>query len=414
MPQFAYQGRNARGELVKGVLEGPTSSAVADQLFSTGVTPVHINEAKAAVAVAARKLQLSFGEPKVELADLMLLSRQMHTLLKSGVPIIRALSGLEQSAANPTLRSTVVEVREGLESGRELSQALRQHPKVFPPYMVSLVRVGEVTGRLDEVFMRLYEFFAFEKKMREDIRAALRYPTMVIIAVAVAMFIVNIFVIPAFGKMFSSFHAQLPLMTRILIGTSDLFVGYWPVMIVGAVALVVGARFYLRGKERRYRWDELKLRLPVIGSLVHKATLARFSRSFALSAKSGVPIVQVLSIVYEVVDNAYLEARIVQMREAIERGESILRAAVATGVFSPVVLQMVAVGEETGEIDELMSEIADMYEREVTIEVQGLTAKIEPILLVCMGVLVLILALGVFMPMWDLAAAARGGSGGAR
>jgi len=414
MPQFAYQGRNARGELVKGVLEGPTSSAVADQLFSTGVTPVHINEAKAAVAVAARKLQLSFGEPNVEFADLMLLSRQMHTLLKSGVPIIRALSGLEQSAANPTLRSTVAEVREGLESGRELSQALRQHPKVFPAYMVSLVRVGEVTGRLDEVFMRLYEFFAFEKKMREDIRAALRYPTMVIIAVAVAMFIVNIFVIPAFGKMFSSFHAQLPLMTRILIGTSDLFVGYWPLMIVGAVALVVGARFYLRGKERRYRWDELKLRLPVIGSLVHKATLARFSRSFALSAKSGVPIVQVLSIVSEVVDNAYLEARIVQMREAIERGESILRAAVATGVFSPVVLQMVAVGEETGEIDELMSEIADMYEREVTIEVQGLTAKIEPILLVCMGVLVLILALGVFMPMWDLAAAARGGSGGAR
>jgi len=414
MPQFAYQGRNARGELVKGVLEGPTSSAVADQLFSTGVTPVHINEAKAAVAVAARKLQLSFGEPNVEFADLMLLSRQMHTLLKSGVPIIRALSGLEQSAANPTLRSTVAEVREGLESGRELSQALRQHPKVFPAYMVSLVRVGEVTGRLDEVFMRLYEFFAFEKKMREDIRAALRYPTMVIIAVAVAMFIVNIFVIPAFGKMFSSFHAQLPLMTRILIGTSDLFVGYWPVMIVGAVALVVGARFYLRGKERRYRWDELKLRLPVIGSLVHKATLARFSRSFALSAKSGVPIVQVLSIVSEVVDNAYLEARIVQMREAIERGESILRAAVATGVFSPVVLQMVAVGEETGEIDQLMSEIADMYEREVTIEVQGLTAKVEPILLVCMGVLVLILALGVFLPMWDMAGAARGGGGGAR
>ena len=414
MPQFAYQGRNARGELVKGILEGPTSSAVADQLFSTGVTPVHINEAKAAVAVAARKLQLSFGESKVEFADLMLLSRQMHTLLKSGVPIIRALSGLEQSAANPTLRSTVAEVREGLESGRELSQALRQHPKVFPAYMVSLVRVGEVTGRLDEVFMRLYEFFAFEKKMREDIRAALRYPTMVIIAVAVAMFIVNIFVIPAFGKMFSSFHAQLPLMTRILIGTSDLFVGYWPLMIVGAVALVIGARFYLRGKERRYRWDELKLRLPVIGSLVHKATLARFSRSFALSAKSGVPIVQVLSIVAEVVDNAYLEACIVQMRDSIERGESILRAAVATGVFSPVVLQMVAVGEETGEIDELMSEIADMYEREVTIEVQGLTAKVEPILLVCMGVLVLILALGVFLPMWDLAAAARGGGGGAR
>jgi MSHA biogenesis protein MshG len=414
MPQFAYQGRNARGELVKGVLEGPTSSAVADQLFSTGITPVHINEARVAAAAAVSKLQLSFGDPKVELADLMLLSRQMHTLLKAGVPIMRALAGLHESASNPTLRSTIGDVRESLESGRELSLALRRHPKIFPAFMVSLVRVGEVTGRLDEVFMRLYEFFAFEKKMREDIRAALRYPTMVIIALMLAMVIVNIFVIPAFGKMFASFKAELPLMTRILIGTSDLFVGYWPLMLVGAVAAVTGARLYLRSKNGRYRWDWLKLRLPVVGELIHKATLARFSRAFALSAKSGVPIVQVLSIVAEVVDNAYLEARILQMRDSIERGESILRTAVATGVFNPVVLQMVAVGEETGEIDQLMSEIADMYEREVAIEVQGLTAKVEPVLLVCMGILVLILALGVFLPMWDLAAAARGGGGRAR
>jgi MSHA biogenesis protein MshG len=158
-------------------------------------------------------------------------------------------------------------------------------------------------------------------------------------------------------------------------------------------------------------WDRLKLRLPVVGELIHKVTLARFSRSFALSGKSGVPIVQALAIVASVVDNAYLEARILQMRDGIERGESILRTAVAAGVFSPVVLQMVAVGEETGEIDALMSEIADMYEREVTIEVEGLTAKLEPILLVFMGVLVLILALGVFLPMWDLASVARGGSG---
>ena len=412
MPEFAYQGRNARGELVKGVLEGVSSSAVADQLFSTGITPVHINEAKAAAAVAAGKL--GFGEPKVDLSDLVLLSRQMHILLKAGVPIIRALSGLHESATNPTLRRTIAEVRESLESGNELSQALRRHPKVFPAFMVSLVRVGEVTGLLDEVFMRLYEFFTFEKKMRDDIRAALRYPTMVIIALAVAMFIVNIFVIPAFGKMFASFKAQLPLMTRVLIGTSDVFVGYWPLMIVGAVALVAAARFYVRSKDGRFRWDGLKLRLPVVGELIHKATLARFSRGFALAAKSGVPIVQGLAIVAEVVENAFLESRILKMRDGIERGESVLRTAAAAGVFDALVLQMVAVGEETGEIDELMSEIADMYEREVTIEVAGLTAKAEPILLVFMGALVLILALGVFLPMWDMASAARGGGGRAQ
>ncbi len=413
MPQFAYQGRNARGELVKGVLEGATSSAIADQLFSTGITPVHIDEAKLAAVVAAGK-QLRFGEPKVELADLMLLSRQMHTLLKAGVPIMRALSGLQESSSNPTLRTVIGDVRDSLESGRELSLSLRRHPKVFPGFMVSLVRVGEVTGRLDEVFLRLYDFFAFEKKMREDIRAAMRYPTLVLSALAIAMFIVNIFVVPAFAKMFATFKVELPLMTRVLIGTSYVFVNYWPLMLASIAAGIVGTRLYLRSKAGAYRWSRLKLRLPLIGELIHKATLARFSRSFAISSKSGVPIVQVLSIVAEVLDNSYLESRILQMRDSIERGESILRTAVATGVFNPVVLQMVAVGEETGEIDELMAEIADMYEREVAIEVEGLTAKIEPILLVFMGGLVLILALGVFLPMWDMASIARGGAGGAR
>jgi MSHA biogenesis protein MshG len=414
VPQFAYQGRNARGELVKGVLEGASSGAVADQLFNTGITPVHINEAPASVAAAPAGggiLQMRFGEAPVELADLMLFSRQMYTLLKAGVPIVRGLAGLQESAQNPRLQTALGDVRESLESGRELSLSLRRHPKVFTNYMVSLVRVGELTGRLDQVFLSLSEFFAFEKKMREDIRAALRYPTIVILTLVAAMFIVNIFVIPAFAKIFASFKTELPLVTRMLIAISDFFVAYWPLMIVLLIAAIAGWRLYVATPAGRYQWDRLKLRLPVVGELIHKATLARFSRSFALSGKSGVPIVQALAVVANVVDNAYLEARILQMRDGIERGESILRTAVAAGVFNPVVLQMVAVGEETGEIDALMSEIADMYEREVAIEVEGLTAKLEPILLVFMGVLVLILALGVFLPMWDLATVARGGSG---
>ncbi len=410
MPQFAYQGRNARGELVKGVLEGASSGAVADQLFNTGITPVHINEAPAGSlgAGGGGLLQMRFGEPPVELSDLMLFSRQMHTLLKSGVPIVRGLAGLQDSSENPTLRAALGDVRANLEAGRELSLGMRQHPKVFTSFMVSLVRVGELTGRLDEVFLHLYEFFAFEKKMREDIKAALRYPMIVVAALVVAMFIINIFVVPAFGKIFASFKSDLPLMTRILIGTSDFFVRYWPLLITALAAAVIGFRVWLGTPGGRYLWDRLKLRLPAVGELIHKATLARFSRSFALSGKSGVPIVQALAVVASVVDNAFLEARILQMRDGIERGESILRTAVAAGVFSPVVLQMVAVGEETGEIDALMAEIADMYEREVSIEVEGLTAKLEPILLVFMGILVLILALGVFLPMWDLATVARG------
>jgi MSHA biogenesis protein MshG len=413
VPEFAYQGRDARGALVKGVLEGASSSAVADQLANSGITPVHISESGSVALQSSRPL-FGWGEAKVGVADRMLFSRQMHTLLKAGVPMVRALAGLQDSSQNPTLTRVVGEVRDKLEAGHDLSLGMGAHSEVFSSFMVNMVRVGELTGRLDEVFLRLYDFFVFERKLNEDIRAALRYPVIVIFALTIAMFIVNIFVIPAFAKMFASFKAQLPLMTRVLIAISDFFVGYWPLMIVAVVAAVIGFRVYVGTPRGRHGWDWLKLHSPLVGGLVYKATLAKFSRSFALAGKSGVPIVQALSLVADVVDNAYLEARILRMREGIERGDSILRTAVNAGVFDAMVLQMVAVGEQTGEIDAMMAEVADMYEREVAVEVEGLAAKAEPILLVLMGVLVLILALGVFLPMWDMVSAARGGTGGAK
>jgi MSHA biogenesis protein MshG len=410
MPEFAYRGRDASGELVTGVLEGPSSSAVADQLFSTGITPVHIDPAGRVVA-AASEIKLSFRRRTVGLVDLLVFCRQMHTLLKAGVPIVRALAGLEESSQNPALNRVLADLREKLESGQDLSIGMSAHPKVFSPFMVNMLRVGELTGRLDEVFLRLHEFFVFEKKIGDDVRGAMRYPAIVIAALAIAMFIVNLVVIPAFAKMFTSLKAELPLMTRVLIVVSDFFVAYWPFMIFGLAAAALGARAYLRTPAGRYFWDWLKLRTPLVGPLVYKATLAKFSRSFALAGRSGVPIQQALALVAEVVENAYLGARVMGMREGIERGESILRTAVNAGVFDPVVLQMVAVGEETGEIHALMAEIADMYEREVNIEVEGLAAKAEPLLLVLMGSLVLVRALGVFLPMWDLVSAARGVSG---
>ncbi len=409
MARFAYEGRDARGELVKGVIESTSSGAVADQLINIGVTPIKIDEAASGAPAAdpgSRNIQLF--KPRVELDDLMIFSRQMHTLLKSGVPIIRALAGLREAATNPALAAVLGDLREYLEAGRELSVAMQRHAKEFSPFMIAMVRVGEMTGRLAEVFLRLYEFFAFEKHVREQIRSAIRYPSFVISAIVIAMFIVNIFVIPAFAKLFGQFKAQLPLATRILIGTSDFFVTYWPAMLIAGVIAFFGFRLFVGSPAGRYVWDRSKLRLPIVGTLIHKATLARFTRSFALASRSGVPIVQALAVVGNVVDNAFMQERIAQMRTGIERGESILRTAVATGIFNPLVLQMLAVGEETGEIDAMMEDVADLYEREVTLEVEGLAAKMEPMLLVVMGVLVLILALGIFLPMWELASAARG------
>jgi MSHA biogenesis protein MshG len=400
---FAYTGRNARGELIRGRIEGNDSGAVADELLTTGITPVDISQATAdSRGTGDASWYARLLAPRVSLVDLMLFSRQMYTLLKSGVPIMRALAGLEESMINPSFKSVVADLRSSLDSGRELSACMRRHPAVFSNFYVSLVRVGEGTGMLQEVFLRLYEHLEFEKQARERIKSALRYPVFVVVAMAVAVAIINVVVIPAFAKLFQGFNAPLPPMTRWIIGVSDFTVHYWPLLLALMIGAGFGFRFWISTPEGRYSWDRLKLRLPIAGPIITKASLARFARSFALSTKSGVPVMQGLASVAEVVDNAYLADRIEKMRDGVQRGESVLRTSASAGIFTPVVLQMIAVGDETGELDDLMLEVAELYEREVDYDIKTLAAQIEPILIVFLGVIVLILALGVFLPIWDL------------
>ncbi|MGZ5071225.1 MAG: type II secretion system F family protein [Methylobacter sp.] len=332
----------------------------------------------------------------------MMFSRQMFTLLKAGIPIMSALSGLLASTKNKALVKVISEIRASLDSGRELSAALHQHPKVFSNFYVNMVRVGETTGMLDKIFMRLFEHLEFEKFMREQIKSALRYPSFVMAAMTVAIIVVNIFVIPAFAKVFENLGAQLPLMTRILLTSSNFVVHSWPYLLTGLIAGIFMLRSYIASDEGRFRWDSFKLKTPFAGSIIHKATLARFARSFALSIKSGVPIMSALTLVSQTVENRLISQKVEQMRAGVERGESILRTATNAGFFSPLVLQMIAVGEESGTLDELMEEIADMYQRDVEYEIKTLGARVEPVMIVFLAVLVLILALGIFLPIWDL------------
>ncbi len=406
MPFFAYKARNMRGELMTGVIEGADSGAVADQLLNTGVTPVEIVAAKRPASATDGSILTRLFEDKIRSMDVQLFSRQMYTLLKSGVPIFRGLAGLQESAINKSFAKVLQDLRESLDAGRELSSSMRRHPAVFSSFYVSMVRVGEMTGRLDEIFLRLFNHLEFEREMRERIKTALRYPSFVVIAMVIAMVVINMFVIPTFAKVYAGFKAELPLMTKFLIACSNFTIAYWPLILVATAGGLMAFRMYVATAAGRYKWDRLKLRLPLAGQIVQKGTLARFARSFSLASRSGVPIVQGLNVVAQVVDNSYIAGRIEQMRDGVERGESLLRTAVATGAFTPVVLQMIAVGEETGEIDDLMEEIAGMYEREVEYEVKTLSSKIEPILLVGLGIMVLILALGIFLPMWDLGKAA--------
>ena len=404
MPRYAYTGRAASGA-VSGELDGIDASAVATLLQSRGVTPLQIlaSTGKAAQQAAGNDLALhKLFEPKVQPADVMLFSRQLHTLLRAGVPILRALAGLQESAVNPAMKKTLTAVRASLESGIELSVCFAQQGGVFDHFYVAMVRVGEMTGRLDEIFMRLFKHIEFEQFMRQQVRAAVRYPSFVITAMAVAVGVINALVIPAFADVFKSFNAELPLATRLLVASSQFTLSYgWAIAGAGVASFFI-LRRWIATPAGRLGWDQFRLRLPLAGPIVQKATLSRFARSLSLALKSGVPVEQALSVVAQTVDNAYISHKVDAMREAVERGDTILRSAMASGIFTPVVLQMIAVGEETGAVDELMEEIAELYTNEVQYELKTLSQQIEPILIVFLGALVLLLALGVFLPLWDL------------
>ena len=402
MANFSYRGRSSGGGLVNGSLEAMSASAVADQLLLQGITPLEIKPAPKQEDGAGLKFNLTLFAEKVRHVDVLLFSRQIYTLLKAGVPIMRALAGLQESSSNGAMKRLLQEVRESLDSGRELSASLARHPTVFPPFYLSMVRVGEMTGRLEEIFLRLFYHLDFEQFMRNQVKSALRYPSFVVAAMAIAIVVVNIWVIPAFAQVFKGFNAKLPFMTQLLINFSDFMVADWPYLLAGLIGAIFAFRAWVATPMGRYLWDRTKLRVPIAGKIVEKATLARFSRSFALAVRSGVPVVQAMSVVAQTVDNVFIADKIEKMREGVERGESVLRTAISARVFTPIVLQMVAVGEESGALDDMMEEVADMYQREVEYELKNLSQQIEPILIVALGILVLVLALGIFLPIWDL------------
>jgi MSHA biogenesis protein MshG len=402
MPYFQYRARNIRGELLQGVLEGADSSAVASFLINTGATPVEITMSSGDALMDEGSWFERMTSPPVTSLDVQMFSRQIHTLLKSNVPIMQGLRGLEESASNKNFARVLRALRNALDGGRELSAAMREHPKVFSQYYVSMVQVGEMTGHMTEIFPRLYDYLQLDRKMHEQITAALRYPKFVIFAIVSAIGVVSAFVIPQFAKIFAKANFELPMMTQALIGLSGFVINYWPFIIAASTASAFLFRRWVATPEGKYSWDKIKLRLPVAGPIIKKGTMARFARSYSLADKSGVPVSQALSVVARTVDNAYIASAVEQIRDGVERGDSILRTATMTGVFMPRVLQMIGVGEETGEIGQLMDEIADMYEQEVEYELKTLASRIEPILIMFIGVLVLILALGVFVPMWDM------------
>jgi MSHA biogenesis protein MshG len=400
--EFSYKARAMDGKLMSGRATGDTIDQVAQRLIASGVTPLDIQALGVAGSLSVEKLGRALGFGRVKTSDLVLFSRQMYTITRSGIPLLRGLRGLVSSTHNAILRETLEDVLESLEGGRDLAASFARHPDIFPRLYVSIVSVGEATGTLEKSFQRLTEYLTQEKDMHDRVKSAVRYPIIVMITIALAVAFLSTVVIPKFAPVFAQLKGELPLPTQILLGASSLVRDYW-MYTLGVLALAVyGVRQWLNTPDGRMRWDRLKLRVPVMGKLMYEATLSRINRSMAISLSAGMPMTQTLAVISRATGNVFMSERIQLLATNVERGESLSRAASASGLFSPLVLQMVAIGEETGALPELLDEAAGYYEREVDHALKNLSSSIEPILIVAVGGMVLVLALGIFMPLWEV------------
>lgn len=401
---FLYTGYKSSGAKVSGKLQADSREAAVMELERKDIVIVELTQSQDVEIDLQGTLDKIFP-PSVKVEDLIIFCRQMNALTRAGVPLMRALKGLCDSVQSRTLRDALIGVRNHVDQGSSLASALEQYPNIFGNIFISMINVGENTGNLDASFTQVAMYLDMERETKKRIKQATRYPTIVVTCVVVAVAVINVFVIPAFAGVFAKFGTELPLMTKILIASSDFMVNYWWILLGGIGGTFFGLKRYIKTTEGRLKFDKFKLKVPLLGSIFERIVLARFARVFSMLSGAGVPILASIVNVSNSVGNAYVQDRVMQMHNGIERGDSFFRTASASKLFTPLVLQMIAVGEETGQIDEMLLEVADFYEQEVDYDLKKLGDAIEPILLVFMGGLVLVLALGVFLPMWNLSSA---------
>jgi type II secretory pathway component PulF len=379
-------------------MESRGREAVADQLSGQGFIPVYIEERKQPIPGSGLLSVFSRVTPQ----DLIVFSRQLATLVSAGIPFLQSLSTLEMQTENPRLQKSIGEIRKEVEGGASFSEALSRHPAIFNKLYVSMIRAGETAGVLDDILDRLALLAEHEAETRARVKAAVRYPLIVVVAISLAFVFLVSFVIPKFATIFERFKTELPLPTRILIGINYVVQHYWYFLVPCIALLLWGLIRYAGTRQGRWHWDRLKLKLPVFGILFQKIALSRFARIFAAMQKSGISMMLTLEIAGEVAGNVVLARVVDEMRENLNQGKTLLGPMQTSGLFPPLVIQMVAVGEETGQLDTMLNKVSDYYDMDVEYTLRNLSTMIEPILLLFIGGMVLLLALGIFMPMWNL------------
>jgi type IV pilus assembly protein PilC len=396
---YAYKVRDREGKMAAGAMEAESEEAVVTRLRQMGYAPISIEPEKGAGLKAELRLP---GTSGVKLKDLALFSRQFATMINSGLSLLRALTILGEQTSNRRLGGVITQVRAEVEQGSSLSAAMARHPKVFNRLYVSMVRAGEIGGFLDQVLVEVAETFEKEVELRGKIRSAMTYPVVVFIMVIGIVAAMLIFIVPTFQNLYTSLGGTLPLPTRMLMSASNILRRFFLVVVLLAGVLAFLLRRWKASRKGRYRWDWFKLKVKVFGPLFHKSALSRFSRTLSTLIRSGVPILQALEIVGETVNNEVISRAVRDVQDSVREGESLATPLSKHSAFPAMVVQMLAVGEETGALDTMLSKVADFYDQEVEAAVASLTSMIEPILIAVMGAAVGGMVIALYMPLFNI------------
>lgn len=403
MPTYRYKVRDKFGKLVKGVIGSKTEESAAKHLESMGYTPVSIKEQ--AELPVSRFLE-RFNRVKRE--DLNLFTRQMVTLLKAGISITTSLQSVEKQTKSGLLKKVIQELTRDIEAGNSFSEALSRQPRTFNTLYTNTVHAGEVSGMMDEVLGRLADLDEHEADTVSKIKVATRYPLLALSILFIGFLIMVTYILPRFVQLFAQMNTKLPLPTVILIKLNHFIQNYWMIVLVIFGLCIYGFIRFIKTEKGRRLWDGFKVKIPVFGPLIHMLIMARFCRIMAIMVKSGVPILEVLDTASRTVGNAVLSNALLAIKDGVKQGKSIAEPMRISGVFSPIVLQMIAVGEETGRLDDLLLKVSEYYDQQGDYMIKNLSTMIEPIFIIILAGGVLVLALAVFLPMWNMFGALRG------
>ena len=397
MAIYNYKARDKQGKLIAGRIESASSISAEKQIEELKLIPISVEEAAS----------FSWGDflpvfQSISKKDVIVFSRQLATLYQSGVPLTKSLDSLMEFARNKKFKEVLAEVKQDVESGQTLSKSFARHPKVFSEIYVNMVEVGETSGLLYDILVRLALLMEKDMAVKAKVKSATFYPKIVVSAIIIAVVILVGFVIPKFAMLYKSFNVPLPLETRILVAISNFFVSYWYIVLIASAALFAGVKFYLNSSAGRLWWDEHKLKIPIFGSIFYKSMMSQFTRIFGLLFQSGLPVNRAFELIRNAVNNKFFTNKIDEIQSDVTRGESITNSFKNSKIFSGIIIQMVSVGEETGHIDEMLGKVADYFDEDLDHQLSMLQASIEPVLLTIIFGMVLFLALAIYLPIIDV------------